>query len=120
VKPLQIAHEVVPQTVEEVVTAFAAKYVECEYPEHIADRCFAYSAEFAAWAQRAGHDDVEVVSGVHFDGENRIILAGHAATRVGDTVYDWTLRQFYPDAAVPTITPYATWRDDWKPLKEEA
>lgn len=107
-------------TLDKVVAAFKALYIECKYPEFIADLCFAYSYEFAAWAQLAGHEDVEVVSGVHFDAENRIILAGHFATRVGDTVYDWTLRQFYPDAAVPTITPYAEWRDDWKPLKEDA
>lgn len=105
---------------EDVVANFKAKYVECEYPEHIADRCFAYSAEFIRWVEAACPDpDTEVISGVHFDGENRIILAGHAAARVGDLVFDWTLRQFYPDAEVPTITPLAQWRDTWKSLKKE-
>lgn len=107
-------------TLDEVVKAYGDEHPGCHDPWIVVDACMDHSEAFAWACIDAGLEDVEIVSGVHFDGESRIILAGHFATRVGDTVYDWTLRQFYPDAAVPTITPYAEWREDWKPLKEDA
>lgn len=105
---------------EDAVSSFRRKFPECQNGDLIHDRCWPYSAEFIRHVEIVSPLDVdnEVVSGVHFDEDNRIILAGHAAARIGDTVFDWTLRQFYPDADVPTITPLAQWREDWKPLKE--
>lgn len=62
------------------------------------------------------HDIVaELVSGFHFF--NGVIFNGHTAALVGDTVYDWTARQFYPhDQPVPLIQPLHEWRQTWRNL----
>ena len=42
------------------------------------------------------------------DGE---LIAMHFATVIGETVWDWTFRQFHPDAPVPMVTPLDGWED---------
>lgn len=75
--------------------------------------CFNYSEAFADFARSNGFL-AQVVSG--FVIVDNIILQGHAATLIDDTVYDWTNRQFILDCPVPTITPLDEWRLTWKTL----
>lgn len=98
----------------EAVALFAAEHPECEDGDQVADLCFDYSEQFRQFVLDLGTDlEVQVVGGFRFAAPN-VILTGHAATRVGDLVYDWTYRQFDPATPVPLITPYAEWRADWR------
>lgn len=117
-------------TLDALVATFAADHPECQEGALIEDCCLDYSHAFVHYLG-INDIDAEVVVGFRMGhvsdllaaftggaprpkaGKPNVVLAGHAAVRVGDAVYDWTLRQFYPDALVPTITPYAEWRADW-------
>lgn len=44
----------------------------------------------------------------------RVIYQGHVGVRVGDAVYDWTARQFWPhDQPWPLIQSIEEWRKQW-------
>lgn len=44
-----------------------------------------------------------------------VITQGHTAVRVGDLVYDWTARQFWPhDQPWPLVQFEGEWRETWK------
>lgn len=105
------------------VEAVAAAFVRPMHtnPAEVRDRCVWESEDFAKACRAAGVRQVTVVSGfatVLF-GEVRVITMGHTAVRVGDTVYDWTARQFNPDAPVPLVLPYEEWRASWPDLATE-
>ena len=89
-----------------------------EDPERARGACFNESHRFALVLADVGIR-AEVVSGVtygDFAGQ-RVVMDGHAAARVGDVVYDWTARQFWPhDQPVPLIQSYEEWAATWQPL----
>lgn len=79
-------------------------------PAEARDRCQTESAAFMETLAAHGVE-ATVVSGLLLDGG--VVVCGHFAVRVGDDVWDWTLRQFDPAADVPTVTPWETWQRDW-------
>ena len=81
------------------------------------DQCVPVSEAFGRTLTEAGVA-ATVISGVRmgqFQGVP-VVLNGHFAVRVDDTVYDWTARQFDPDAPVPLVEPVAAWRERWPAL----
>ena len=83
-------------------------------PERARGNCFNESRRFVAALDMNGIEG-EVISGVRT--QHNVVLNGHAAVRVGDMVYDWTARQFYPhDQPVPLVQTYEEWREDWPSL----
>lgn len=67
-------------------------------------QCIDESARFALELLANGID-CELVNG--WSDEFGI---GHVAVNVDGTVWDWTMRQFFPDAALPTRLPLYTWK----------
>ena len=105
-------------TVEAVAAAFLRPFHA--NPAEVRDRCVWESEDFAAACRAAGVEAV-IVSGfatVQFGGMT-VVTMGHTAVRVGDTVYDWTARQFNPTAPVPLVLPYEEWRAAWPDLATE-
>lgn len=52
------------------------------------------------------------------DLDHPMITNGHTAALVGDTVYDWTARQFWPhDQPVPLVQPVSEWRETWRRIQ---
>lgn len=111
---------------EDVVAEFAQQHrQDLLDPSYAHERCVVTSQAFAALCERHGVE-AEVISGMkmgempEFPGM-RMMLAGHFAVLVGDTVYDWTARQFEPQAAVPKVVTETEWRAEWtKPGKTAA
>jgi hypothetical protein len=103
-------------TVEEVAATFADDMHH--NPERARGNCFNESHRFVHVLSCYGID-AEVVSGVkmaEFMG-HEVVMDGHAAARVGDVVYDWTARQFWPhDQPVPLVQTYEEWRAEWRRL----
>jgi hypothetical protein len=66
-----------------------------------------------------------VISGLKF-GEvpefpgQRMVLGGHFAVQVGTTAYDWTARQFDPQASVPLVLPVDQWHGEWSKMGSRA
>lgn len=96
------------------VDQFARLYPECQDQAQVRDQCFWYARIFTQYVQEVTTCPAELITGFEMDGN--VILNGHTATLVGEMVYDWTLRQFDPHAAVPSITPLAQWRETWRTL----
>ena len=106
-------------TVESVAAAFV-RPMHAD-PAEVRDRCVWESEDFARALRAAGVRAVTVVSGfatAEFGG-HVLVTCGHTAVRVGDTVYDWTARQFNPTAPVPLVLPYEEWRAAWPDLATE-
>lgn len=86
-------------------------------PVEAEDRCVPVSEAFIA---ALADEDVsaQLVNGVRmgqFQGIP-VVLNGHFAVQVGDTIYDWTARQFDPTAPVPLVEPVQAWRARWPSL----
>ena len=111
-----------PNDVDQAVAAFAAAHPDLAHQHHAHDRCIPISEEFTALLADHG-TDAEVVMGARV-GEDprfpgvRLFLGGHYAVAVGDTVYDWTARQFNPAAPVPLVQPLEEWRTTWADPEE--
>lgn len=86
-------------------------------PELARDQCGTESFRFMLALEDAGIDS-ERIDGFSFGTllGKPIILNGHTAVRVGDQVYDWTARQFDPDAPHPLVCSVQEWRQTWKTL----
>lgn len=101
-------------TVEEVAAVFEDPMHHD--PERARGACMNESARFVALLAEVGIE-AERISGfefVDFEGQP-VIMNGHTAVRVGDIVYDWTVRQFWPhDQPVPLVQPLSEWRATWK------
>lgn len=84
------------------------------------DQCFNESHRFQCYLEAAGVNG-EKISGFKFERfmGHDVVVQGHTAVVVGDLVYDWTARQFDPDAPVPKITTRAEFRAEWPPLFSE-
>lgn len=106
------------ELMEDLVAKFGSRYSFLQDPYRALDRCIVASEEFASEVTSAG-GAAEVVSGVRF-GEmpefpgHEVLLGGHYAVLVGDTVYDWTARQFDPQCDFPLVVPLSQWRSTWK------
>lgn len=104
-------------TVEQVAAEFESIGV---HPETARGNCTNESFRFVLALQDAGIE-AERVSGfkfIEYEG-HACVLDGHTAVRVGDTVFDWTARQFPPhDQAFPLVVPYDEWRAEWPTAQE--
>lgn len=104
-------------TLDEVV----AEFESCgATPEGAHDQCVSESARFRLALIEVGIF-AEIVSGfrvVTFLDGIEVITNGHVAVRVGDVVYDWTARQFDPDAKFPAIMTVPEWEAAWPSLSE--
>ena len=111
-------------TLDHLVARFADAHPELQDPHGAHDQCVSISEEFADLLVAHGHG-ARVVDGIRF-GEmpefpgERLVLGGHYAVAVhvgvDEVVYDWTARQFDPDATVPTVVMLSVWRSTWTEL----
>lgn len=111
--------ENVPLALVQSIAAFAAEWHHVVFdPDQAAERCFALSQAFVEALEADTDLDAEVVSGCKFDalGGFMVVVAGHAAVRVGNVVVDWTYRQFDPETPVPRVQTYEEWRQEWEQL----
>lgn len=90
-----------------VIEAFRIAMPHLASPHGSQDQCL-YAASFFRGLLAAADVDAEVVGGEYVDADG-IVIWGHYATRVGDLVYDWSARQFYPPADWPTIVSWEQW-----------
>lgn len=101
-----------------VVRVFADQYGGALLdPAAAHDMCVPVSEAFAGALAEAGVE-AAVINGVRM-GEfmgHRVVEVGHFAVQVGETVYDWTARQFDEGAAVPVVEPVSVWRERWTSL----
>lgn len=86
-------------------------------PERARGQCFNESYRFVKILECYGIE-AEVVSGIHVtkdkDRTSFLVNHGHAAALVGDTVYDFTARQFYPhDQPFPLVQTLEEFREAW-------
>lgn len=105
--------------IEKVVKIFADRNPAVFVPGRCRDRCDYFSTVFMDLVHEVTDLPARLVSGfqfTQFDG-HKVILEGHVATLVGDTIYDWTARQFDPKAEVPTIQPLTEWRETWEAMR---
>lgn len=89
-------------------------------PRTAHDQCVWESERFAAALAEAGVE-ATIVSGMRcttFLGVT-IVQCAHVAVRVGDTVYDWTARQFNPDAGFPAVMTVEEWQAEWPDFPSE-
>lgn len=108
----------VTEAMAAAIADYLAEYPLLLDPLEARDRCLSSSTAFAS--ALAEHDIEAVpVSGLLIADSSElvdggpIILAGHFAVRVGDQVWDWTLRQFETGCPVPSVTPWVQWQQDW-------
>lgn len=108
------------------MSAFAAAHPDLVDPSWVVDRCEEVSAAFARACHEAGVA-ATVISGARFGEVDqfpgvRLMLGGHFAVLVadeeGDTVFDWTARQFDPKAPVPEVMALSRWRQVWVPSSQ--
>ena len=93
----------------DAVRAFHDRYPWLDEPEKARDQCYYVARSF-------GHVCRDLVVPAHLAGgwivdEDGELIAMHFATVIGETVWDWTFRQFHPDAPVPMVTPLDGWED---------
>lgn len=89
-------------------------------PEAARDRCVFESERFSRLLTQAGVHHVLVVGAQTVEwGEHKVLLQAHTAVRVGRKVYDWTARQFDPEAPVPEVMSAAVWRQRWPDFASE-
>lgn len=103
--------------IEALVSQFAAENPDLRNSNSAYDQCVPVSEEFAALLKHNGVS-CEVISGVRY-GEfmgHRVVAGGHFAVQVGNDVYDWTIRQFEPNASVPKVCSIVEWRAQWEKL----
>ena len=112
-----------PRTLRHLVKKFRERNPGVEHPDTCRDRCMDYCDAWLTYLRSwIPNHEGEIVSGVKF-GElpefpgKRLIVEGHFGVLIDDLVYDWTARQFDPNAAVPKITPLAEWREEWQDLR---
>jgi len=89
-------------------------------PERVHDQCHRYSQDFISFLEGYSGDGLgaELVYGfqlTEFMGKP-VIGNAHVAVRIGERVYDWTYRQFDPEAPVPRITTVEEFRTEWQLL----
>jgi len=99
---------------------FAKDHRRAADPNWVRDRCMDHCDAFVAYLRAWMADvDVEIISGVkveRVDGMT-LIQQGHFAVLHDGLVYDWTARQFDPDAPFPMVAPLAEWRQKWPTLE---
>lgn len=106
-----------------LVDEFGEEHPNLKVPGYARERCNEASWEFVYFLRNRGIE-AEVVDGVRMgkvDESLRVplILGGHFAVNIAGTVYDWTARQFRPDAEVPEIMTLAEWRKTWRDIGDE-
>ena len=92
---------------DEVIHLFVLSHEPLLDPEKAAGMCGETSYEFARWLDSHGYPWAQTIVGQK-DGQS------HMAIEYNLHVYDFTLRQFEPDADVPTVTPVRTWQREWQ------
>lgn len=124
---------VLRQVVEDFDAAFGDL---CRQPEWARERCAEVSDRFAEKATAAGFP-AKSISGIQmgeipqFPGVT-LMLHGHFAALVAtrfdeqasdgqgewtdEVVFDWTARQFDPDADVPLVVDLDEWRETWRDI----
>lgn len=98
---------------------FVASHTHFADPDLSRDRCIEAAEAFVAACQSAGVA-AQVVTGARF-GEApqfpgvRLLLNAHSAALICETnvVYDWTARQFDPEAEWPLVQSLQRWREQW-------
>lgn len=94
-----------------------------EDPVKVHDQCALESERFLRVLLDGcyvAQDNAKLIYGFKF-GEyfgQRVITQAHIAVQVGDQVYDWTARQFDPQAPVPKITSVEEFHAEWAPPGE--
>lgn len=100
------------QELNRLVALFREQNPEVMDEEAVRGQCLQWSCEFAEFLEEEGmtlplrHDGAWPVRTYWVRGVR------HHCLEVEGRVYDWTIRQFYPDAHVPGI-------DHWPPTWEE-
>jgi hypothetical protein len=118
----EIAAVIMDERLKEVVQTFRDEHPWCLNPDECRDRCQLASFDFFQAVRAVGVEDAEIISGVQFAYvefggiRHEVIENGHFAVRVEDRVYDWTARQFDPNAEVPMVVPTTAWRAQWHDL----
>lgn len=119
-----------PAVASAIVTFDAEHGARCRNPDAIREWCFEVSSAFAETLAAAGVP-ARVVEGLRMGTlpqfpDVELVLGGHAAVLaperydekagewVGEVVYDWTARQFDPQAPVPLTQPLVEWRATWR------
>lgn len=94
-------------TLENIVACFKIAFAQFSDPHTAQDECYHASYAFLGLLQE-GKIDAELTEGMYLDPDD-IIIWDHYGVKVGDVVYDWTARQFYPPAPWPMIVPWEDW-----------
>lgn len=81
------------------------------------DRCLSAAHGFMEYCADQAVT-AKLVSGLWVDPDN-IVLHGHYVVRIGDNIYDWSARQFYPAAPMPLIIPFTEWAAQWRVTQGE-
>lgn len=104
-------------SMQDAIDEFAAHHPRYSSPDGARDKCTAAAFEFGGYVTRFTGLDWEVIDGMHTD-EGGVVLWAHSALHVGDDVYDWTARQFYPLADWPAVFPLERWTEMLVPFRE--
>ena len=101
---------------------FRAKHLILGQPDHARDKCDLISVEFRQYAEERGHAARLVKGFVTTTWNGRIVvLQGHVAVELnGNTVVDWTARQFGINEDFPRVVDTKVWTADWPPLPKSA
>ncbi len=93
-------------------------------PLTASDQCIHASETFVRLLREYGYTGaLRIVSGfqyVEWGDRKKILTQGHTAVRVGSgEVWDWTARQFDPDAGFPQIMTIEEWQAAWPGFASE-